>query len=56
MSFWAAGECRRCTGHDEFLDRKAALMLLRGWYTEDKEFIERVRREAQSAESLSHPN
>jgi eukaryotic-like serine/threonine-protein kinase len=42
--------------HDEVLDREVALKLLRDQYAGDEEFIERFRREAQSAARLSHPN
>src|SRR5919112_1736186 len=42
--------------HDEVLDRAVALKILRNQYADDEEFVERFRREAQSAASLSHPN
>jgi serine/threonine-protein kinase len=42
--------------HDEVLDRDVALKMLREQYAGDEEFVERFRREAQSAASLSHPN
>lgn len=42
--------------HDGVLDRDVALKILRGQYTNDEEFVERFRREARSAASLSHPN
>ena len=42
--------------HDGVLDRDVALKVLRGQYTGDEEFVERFRREAKSAASLSHPN
>jgi serine/threonine protein kinase len=42
--------------HDEVLDRDVALKLLKGRYAENKEFVERFRREAKSAASLSHPH
>jgi serine/threonine-protein kinase len=42
--------------HDDVLDRDVALKMLRNQYANDEEFVERFRREAQSAASLSHPN
>ncbi|HLM77550.1 MAG TPA: protein kinase [Rubrobacteraceae bacterium] len=42
--------------HDEILARHVALNILRDQYAEDEEFVERFRREARSAASLSHPN
>jgi hypothetical protein len=42
--------------HDEVLDRDVALKLLKDQYAEDEEFVERFKREAQSAAALSHPN
>jgi tRNA A-37 threonylcarbamoyl transferase component Bud32 len=42
--------------HDEVLDRDVALKILRAQYADDEEFVERFRREAQSAAALSHPN
>lgn len=42
--------------HDDILDRPLALKVLSSRYAQDEEFIERFRREAQNAASLSHPN
>ena len=42
--------------HDEVLDRDVALKMLRSQYANDEEFVERFRREAQSAARLTHPN
>ncbi|MDF2722572.1 MAG: serine/threonine protein kinase [Paenibacillus sp.] len=43
-------------GHDQLLNRKVAVKVLRQQYVNDEEFIRRFRREAQAAASLSHPN
>jgi len=43
-------------GKDLALNRPVAIKVLRPQYTTDSEFVERFRREAQSAASLSHPN
>jgi len=42
--------------HDDVLDRDVALKVMSGRYAQDDEFVERFRREAQSAAALSHPN
>src|SRR5215210_1460360 len=42
--------------HDEELGRDVALKILRKQYTDDEKFVERFKREAKSAASLSHPN
>ena len=42
--------------HDEVLDRDVALKLLKDRYAENEELVERFRREARSAASLSHPH
>src|ERR671933_141939 len=42
--------------HDEVLDRDVALKVLKEHYAQNEEFVERFRREARSAASLSHPH
>ena len=42
--------------HDEVLNREVALKMLNRERSRDEEFVERFRREAQSAAALSHPN
>ncbi len=42
--------------HDDVLDRDVALKVMSTRYASDGEFIERFKREAQSAAALSHPN
>src|SRR3712207_1545631 len=42
--------------HDNILDRDVALKMLKDKFTENDEFVERFKREAQSAAALSHPN
>ncbi len=42
--------------HDNILDRDVALKVMSGRYASDEEFVERFKREAQSAAALSHPN
>ena len=41
---------------DRELDRKVAIKILHDRFAQDKEFVERFRREAQSAAGLQHPN
>ncbi|WP_159887065.1 Stk1 family PASTA domain-containing Ser/Thr kinase [Paenibacillus puerhi] len=43
-------------GLDMLLHRHVAVKILRQQYVHDEEFIQRFRREAQAAASLSHPN
>ncbi len=42
--------------NDVLLNRKVAVKILRQQFVHDEEFIQRFRREAQSAAALSHPN
>jgi serine/threonine-protein kinase len=42
--------------HDNILDRDVALKVMSTRYAGDEEFVERFKREAQSAAALSHPN
>ena len=42
--------------HDQLLDRTVALKVLFPELSVDQTFVERFRREAQSAAKLSHPN
>ena len=42
--------------HDDILDRDVALKVMSTRYKTDEEFVERFKREAQSAAALSHPN
>ena len=50
------GMARVYLAHDEVLDRDVALKVLREQFADDGEFVERFKREAKSAASLSHPN
>jgi eukaryotic-like serine/threonine-protein kinase len=42
--------------HDQLLDRRVALKVLFPEYARDPAFVQRFRREAQSAANLNHPN
>ena len=50
------GMARVYLAQDAVLARDVALKVLRDQYAENEEFIERFRREATSAASLSHPH
>ena len=52
----SGGMAKVYLAHDEVLGRDVALKVLREQYAENDEFVERFRREAQAAASLSHPN
>jgi eukaryotic-like serine/threonine-protein kinase len=41
---------------DSHLQRRVALKILHGRFAQDREFVERFRREAEAAASLQHPN
>jgi serine/threonine protein kinase len=43
-------------GYDQVLGRNVAIKVLRPQFAADNDFIQRFRREAQSAASLTHPN
>jgi len=52
----AGGMAEVFAGHDRLLDRRVAIKILLSQYAHDPSFLERFRREAQSAAALSHPN
>jgi serine/threonine protein kinase len=47
------GMARVYLAHDEVLERDVALKVLREQFSDDEEFTERFKREAQSAAALS---
>jgi eukaryotic-like serine/threonine-protein kinase len=52
----AGGMAEVYLAHDNVLEREVALKVMSGRYADDEEFVERFKREAQSAAVLSHPN
>jgi eukaryotic-like serine/threonine-protein kinase len=52
----AGGMAEVYLAHDNVLQRDVALKVMSGRYAGDEEFVERFKREAQSAAVLSHPN
>jgi serine/threonine-protein kinase len=52
----AGGMAEVYEGRDRLLARRVAIKILLAQYAHDPAFLERFRREAQSAASLSHPN
>jgi serine/threonine-protein kinase len=52
----AGGMAEVYEGQDRLLARRVAIKILLAQYAHDPAFLERFRREAQSAASLSHPN
>jgi eukaryotic-like serine/threonine-protein kinase len=55
-SLGSGGMAEVYLAHDDVLDRDIALKVMSGRYAYDEEFVERFKREAQSAAALSHPN
>jgi serine/threonine-protein kinase len=55
-SLGSGGMAEVYLAHDDVLDRSVALKVMSGRYADDEEFVERFKREAQSAAALSHPN
>ena len=51
-----AGMAKVLLAHDRILDRDVALKVLNEQYAEDREFVERFRREATSVATLNHHN
>jgi len=52
----AGGMAEVWCAEDTQLDRKVALKILQPRFAQDREFVERFRREASSAAGLQHPN
>ncbi len=52
----SGGMAKVFLARDRLLDRDVAIKMLREQYADDEQFVERFRREALSAASLSHPN
>jgi eukaryotic-like serine/threonine-protein kinase len=52
----AGGMAKVYLAHDSVLDRDVALKVMREEYSDDEGFVERFRREAKNAASLTHPS
>src|SRR5918999_1608553 len=50
------GMARVYLAHDNVLDREVALKVMREYYADDENFVERFRREAKNAAALNHPD